>query len=251
MSGSPSRRAGFVSRSCAPPGGCARRQAPAFPHADRRTRDHRQARPADAERARRHRARQATRPPPASPRRSRGTASSSAPPIRPTGAPACSAPAARAKRSSSASARARTLTSRAASASSATKTSRLWSARRKCSSACSRIVRDGRAQANSRLLRGPELPQVVRRAARLDQRQLDADRRRDVACPDPYRLRAGRRRHLRASVPADPPGRRLGRPDRRLRAQAPPAHPHPGAHGDPARWSSSGYRSPTTSRPGW
>ena len=60
-----------------------------------------------------------------------------------------------------------------------------------------------RGPALLRIARDPELPALLRRPADLAQRQLDADRRRDVADPDPDRQRVRGRDDDRPPVPPD------------------------------------------------
>src|SRR5918993_1046281 len=78
--------------------------------------------------------------------------------------------------------------SRAACATFPRRTWRRWSAPRTCSSGCSRATvpgrrGDGGGQPHVRLAPGAELPTLLRRSDRLAERQLDADRRGDVADP--------------------------------------------------------------------
>ena len=75
-------------------------------------------------------------------------------------------------------------------------------------------------------LEHPELPALLRRPGDLDHRQLDADRRRDVADGAADRLGRRRRPRRRAAVPPDPAVRRLGRPAGRPPVQAAPADLH-------------------------
>ena len=77
----------------------------------------------------------------------------------------------------------------------------------------------------------PELPPLLRRPGRLAHRQLDADRRRDVAHRAAHRQRRLGRPDRGAAVPADPAVRRLGRPARRPHAEAPRCSGHAGADG--------------------
>ena len=79
----------------------------------------------------------------------------------------------------------------------------------------------------------PQLPPLLRRPDGLALGHLDADRRRDLADPQPDRLRRRGRPDHRAAVPADAALRRLGRPARRPDPEAPPADRHPGLDGDP------------------
>ena len=65
--------------------------------------------------------------------------------------------------------------------------------RRTSSSGCSRTMTASAALAAPSLPRGPQLPPLLRRPGRLDLRQLDADRRRDVAGRAAHRQRRRRR----------------------------------------------------------
>ena len=85
---------------------------------------------------------------------------------------------------------------------------------------------DRHARAHVQLTPGPELPQVLLRPGDLDHRQLDADRRRDVADGEADRLRRVRRADRRPAVPPDPAVRRLGRAARRPDVQADAADHH-------------------------
>src|SRR5207244_2011567 len=107
-------------------------------------------------------------------------------------------------------------TSRAGSASCPRTRSRSWHAPPRSWSVSSRVsaVEQG-APPFVHLPGSPELPPLLRRSARLAERQLDPGRGRDVADPDADRKRSGGRRDLGAAVSAAAPVRRLGRIARR------------------------------------